>query len=112
MRRQTQFFEQWKDFRVKIDVGAFDGARPIKNHPERTLRRHVGIEMLERTRGGVTRIGEQRQSGRFSLFVQFLKAGFVQISFPADFENSWRRAAQLMRHRSDRFDVLGNVVAD
>ena len=97
---------------MKIDIDAFDGAGSIKNHPERSPRGHFGIELLERTGGGVTRIGKQGQTSRFALFVQFLEAGLIQISFAADFENFWGRAAQLMGDRSNCFNVLGDIVTD
>ena len=45
---------------MKIDINSFDGAGSVKNHSERALRSNFGIEMFERTGGGVSRIGKQR----------------------------------------------------
>src|SRR5207248_2605132 len=112
MRGQTELFKQGEDFRVAIDLGAFDCAGPVKNHPERALGGDTWIEMFQRTRGRITRIGEQRQPGRFPLLIEFFEAGFVEISFAAHFENFWTRARQLVWHRFDRLDVLRDYVAD
>ena len=43
---QTEFLEQSKNFRVKIDVGAFNRAGSIKNDSEWALRDRFWIEML------------------------------------------------------------------
>src|SRR4029453_539964 len=97
---------------MKIDIHAFDGSGSVKNYSERSLGCDFWVEMFERTRCRIPGIGEQRQSGSFPFFVQFLEAVFVQVSFSTNFENLRHRAAQLMWHRSNRFDVLGDVVPD
>ena len=45
---------------MKIDIHAFGCAGSVENNSERTLRRDFGIEMLERTGGGISWIGKQR----------------------------------------------------
>src|SRR5690348_16396938 len=97
---------------MEIDLRAFDSAGSIKNHSERSFCRDVWIEVLERTCGRVSRISEQRQSRGFAFPVQFLEACLIEISFSANFENLWRRPAQLVRHRFDRLNILSDVVAD
>src|SRR6267378_8369460 len=95
---------------MKIDIYALGCAGPVKNQAERALRRVFRIKMFERAGSGIAGIREQRQSRSFPLFVQFLEAILVEIGFSAHFENLWRRAAQLSRHRANRFDILSNVV--
>ena len=58
--RQSKLFEQRKNFGMKIDIHAFGCAGSVENNSERTLRRDFGIEMLERTGGGISWIGKQR----------------------------------------------------
>src|ERR1700736_6745496 len=97
---------------MKIDIRAFNGASPVKNHSERPLRGHAWIEMFERASRRVSGVREQRQSLDFALLVQIFEAGLVEIGFAADFKDSWRDAPELMRHRFDGLDVLGDVVAN
>src|SRR5947209_20537680 len=97
---------------MEMHFRAFDGAGSIKNHSERPFCRDVRIKVFERTRRRVSRIGKQWQSGGLTLFVQFLETGLVEIGFAANFENLWRCAAQLMRHRFDSLNILGDIVPD
>ena len=60
VRRQTKFFEQRKNFRMEIDICAFNCAGSVKNNTQRTLCYDFWIEMFEGTRGRVAWIGKQR----------------------------------------------------
>src|SRR5438874_12858544 len=97
---------------MTIDPGAFDWASPVKDHPERALGGDAWIELFQRTRGRISRVGEQRQAGGFTLLIELFEADSVEISFAAHFENFRSRAGQLVWHRFDRLDVLRDFVAD
>ncbi len=88
-------------------------APAVGEEAERTRRRHRGIELAQRARRGVARIGENRAArGRLPL-VELQERRFRHIDFAAhlaDFGHAL--AAQLLRHVLERPDVRGHVLAD
>ena len=59
----------------------------IEDDVERALGDNFGIELIERTGGGVARVGEHFLAGGFALGIQFFKACLGHENFAADFEH-------------------------
>src|SRR6267142_3243057 len=92
--RQPEFLEQCKKLRMFFESDSFDQSRSIKNNSQRPLRGDRRIELFERTRRGIARICEFRQTRFAALRVQFGEAAFVQKRFAAHLQNIRRTTRQ------------------
>ena len=68
------------------------------------------IELSERARGGVARVGKGFFARRGIFFVKHKKVGFRHVNFAAHFQH-FRRVGYLLRQFGNGFQVFGNVFA-
>ena len=78
---------------MKIHIHSFGRAGPVKNNAERTFCNDRGIQMLQRSSGGISRICEERQARLISFLIQFFEAAFMHVNLAPHLENFGRRAA-------------------
>ena len=95
--------------------GAFDCAHAVAEEVERAGRGDGRVELFERARGSVARVGEQRFFGLGAPVVQLPERGFGKEDFAAHFEpRRWRfrpLGEQGQRNRADGLQVGGDVFA-
>ena len=95
--------------------GAFDCAHAVAEEVERPGRGDGRVELFERARGGVARVGEQRFFGPGAPVVQLPERGFGKEDFAAHFEPRRRRVRPLgeqgQRNRAHGLQVGGDVFA-
>ena len=85
----------------------------VGEEAQRTRRRDRGIELAQRTRGGVARIGEDLVAGRRLARVDLGEIGMPKIDLAADLRHLRDPlAAQLLRDVADRQRIRGDVLAD
>jgi hypothetical protein len=89
-------------------------ARPVADEVERARRRDARVELLQRARGGVPRVREDRQPGLLALAVHPAERLDRKVDLAADLEQLRDAAPGLEPERdaADRPDVRGDVLAD
>ena len=84
----------------------------IGEEAERSRSRDFWIELAQRARGRVARVGEDLLSRRFLPLVQRQKGGFRHVNLAADFAHIRRVfAAQLLRNVGERSHIRADVFA-
>ena len=94
----------------QVEVAA-DRADPVDPGRERPFRGQGRVELADRAGGRVARVGEGRFAGLGAALVQRPEGGDRQVGLAADFDQL-RRVGDPQRHRADRPQVLGHVLAD
>ena len=85
----------------------------VGEEAQRTRCRDRGVELAQRTRGGVARIGKDLVAGRRLARVDLGEIGMPEIDLAADLRHLRDTlAAQLLRDVGDRERVRGDVLAD
>src|SRR5688500_16570366 len=72
-----------------IEFHAFHAAKAVEDDVERTFGGDFGIELFERTGGGVAGIGKTGLARGLTLVIEFAKAGARHEDFAAHLEE-WR----------------------
>ena len=93
------------------EVEAAHGADPVAPDRERPFGGQRRVELADRAGGGVARVGEGRFLGFGAALVERFEGGDRQVDLAADFDQL-RRVLDPQRHRADRAQVLGHVLAD
>ncbi len=93
------------------EVKPADGADPVAPSGQRPFRRQRRVELANRARRGVARVGEGRFLGCGAAFVERFEGGDRQVDLAADFDQL-RRVGDSQRNRADRAQVLRHVLAD
>jgi hypothetical protein len=96
---------------VRRQVEAADGADPVAPGRERPFGSQRRIELANRSGGRVARVGEGRFFGLGAALVQRFEGGDRQVHLAAHFDQR-RRVRDPQRHRADRPQVLGHLLAD
>ena len=87
-----------------------DLAPCVSEESQRTPRCNVRIELAQRTRRSVARIGEYLFVRCLLALVQRGKIGMRHVNFAANFENFWR-AVKFLRDRLNRLHIARDVLA-
>ena len=93
------------------EVEAADGADPVDPDRERPFRGQRRVELADRAGGRVARVGEGRFPGLGPALVEGFEGGDRQVDLAPHFDQLGR-VGDPQRHRADRAQVLGHVLAD
>src|SRR5260370_35578699 len=91
-------------------------AQAVEHNIERPFGGNARVELLERTGGGVARIGEGFLSRSLALSIQLQKGSFGQVNFAACFQEGRTAVALIcvtVKTRGDaanRFEIRGNII--
>ncbi len=89
-------------------AGRADAVAPDR---KRSFGGERGVQLADRARGRVPRVGKGRFAGLGAAFVEGLEVGDRQVDLAPDFDQG-RRVVDAQRDRLDRSQVLGHVLAD
>ena len=104
--------ERGDHLRMRGESVAADAAGIVDDDVEGTLRRHLRIELFERTRAGVARVRELLEPGRSLALVERDEALARHVRLAADFELARRALGERLGNRRDGPHVGRNVVPD
>ena len=84
---QPESVQQGKEIGMFFQLHAFDRAGAVKNDSKRAPGHKRGIELLQRTRGRIARIGERRQALFGALGIHFFEPVLIHENFAAHFKD-------------------------
>ena len=97
---------------VRLPPGTFERAHAVEDRAQPAPCHDGRIKLLERSGGGVARIGKGRLPGGGALFVERGELRLGQKDFPAHFKQPGNvRARKPLGNAGNGADVLGDVVA-
>ena len=96
---------------VALELDPLERADRVGPHRQRPRRGDARVELADRARGGVARVGVGGLAGRGALLVELGERAARQVGLAAHLEQR-RRALHPQRDRLDRAQVLGHVLAD
>ena len=108
---KTPLAKRFEDLPLRPRLPTLSLAQGIDEHVEWPFRGDARVELADRSRGAVARVGEQRLPGGGAFVVDLLERRLRQIHLTPHLEIRRRTVVQRERHAANRPQVGGDVLA-